>query len=613
MGTAMPIRHPEIILADKGISFEPEAGDLILEYIRQLEIDCVFGVPGGAIEPLYNALARSEVQGGPRPIVARHESGAAFMADGYARETGKLGVCCATTGPGATNLITGVASAFQDNIPMLVITAQSPLSTFERGAVQESSCSAVDTASIFRHCTRYSSLVSHPDQLERKLVTAIKLALQPPKGPTHLTIPLDLLRAKVLTDTPAYDVRSFAEESPMVDLDAVGRLLQKIADAQRVVFLVGDGCGNAAPAVLKLAEGVGATILATPQGKGLVDPYHPLYGGVFGLAGHESANSALADRAVDLVVAFGTNFDEIATRCWDEELLLTSRLVHVDSVARNFTRSPMAQLHVEGNISATVLALLAQLRRNKKPFQALQRSAEIAANNGNTVAEISGGKQLQVLCRTVENPTVCLDESTPIKPQRLIYELSSRFPSGTRFLADIGNSFLWATHYLTPPPEYFRAGAPKNGGFVRTSMGFSSMGWAIGGAVGTAVGAPGCPVVCLVGDGSFLMNGQELTVAVAEGLPIIYVVLNDSALGTVKHGQRMAGAEQVGFELPPVDFSLMAQAMGADGHRIDSPLDFVRLDIDGICKRRGPTVLDIQVDPEEAPPLKARMKALHSS
>ena len=131
-----------------------ELGDLLISYLEQLGVEYVFGIPGGAIEPLYNALARSERRGGPRAVISRRETGAAFMADGYARNTGKLGVCCATTGPGATNLITGVASAYENNIPMLVITAQTALSTFGRGAFQESSCTGINTVGLFGHCTR---------------------------------------------------------------------------------------------------------------------------------------------------------------------------------------------------------------------------------------------------------------------------------------------------------------------------------------------------------------------------------------------------------------------------------------------------------------------------
>lgn len=164
---------------------EPEMGDLLVAYLNQLGVEYVFGVPGGAIEPLYNALARSERNGGVRAVVARHETGAAFMADGYARNTGKLGVCCSTTGPGATNMITGVASAYENNVPMLAITEQTAISTFGKGAIQDSSYTGINTIGLYQHCTRYNTLISHPAQFEHKLSAAIMSAMGSPAGPAR--------------------------------------------------------------------------------------------------------------------------------------------------------------------------------------------------------------------------------------------------------------------------------------------------------------------------------------------------------------------------------------------------------------------------------------------
>ncbi|MCZ6564914.1 MAG: thiamine pyrophosphate-binding protein, partial [Gammaproteobacteria bacterium] len=157
-----------------------EVGDLIVSYLEQIGVDYVFGIPGGAIEPLYNALARSERKGGIRSVVARHETGAAFMADGYARNSGKLGVCCATAGPGATNLITGVASAYDNHSPLLVITAQTALENFGRNAAQESGDTGINTVAMFVQCTHYSTLVSHVNQLEQTLASPIMTAFRSP-------------------------------------------------------------------------------------------------------------------------------------------------------------------------------------------------------------------------------------------------------------------------------------------------------------------------------------------------------------------------------------------------------------------------------------------------
>src|SRR5690349_19846741 len=143
--------------------FEVEAAEWIVACLEKAGVEFVFGVPGGAVEPIYNALAKSSRRGGPRPVVARHEAGAAFMADGYARETGRLGVCLGTSGPGATNLITGIACAYENQLPLLVLTGQSPQPSWGKRSLQESSCSGVDTVAMMRHCTRYSAMVSHPD------------------------------------------------------------------------------------------------------------------------------------------------------------------------------------------------------------------------------------------------------------------------------------------------------------------------------------------------------------------------------------------------------------------------------------------------------------------
>src|SRR5471032_3200980 len=169
---------------------------LLVSYLEQLDIDYVFGIPGGAIEPLYNAIARNQRRGGKLGhIVARHEAGAAFMADGYGRETGKVGVCVATSGPGATNLITAVATSYANDVPLLVISGQPALPSFGKHGLKDSSCTGVDVMSMFRHCTRYNSLVSHPMQLEGKLLTALQHAIHSPRGPVHLSIPVDVLRA----------------------------------------------------------------------------------------------------------------------------------------------------------------------------------------------------------------------------------------------------------------------------------------------------------------------------------------------------------------------------------------------------------------------------------
>lgn len=580
-----------------------KVADILVDYLDQLGVEYVFGIPGGAIEPLYNALARSKRQGGPRPIVARHETGAAFMADGYFRETGKLGVCCATTGPGTTNLITGVASAYANEIPMLVITAQSSLYLFGRGAFQESSCTGINTVALFQSCCRYTTLVSHIEQLENKLIYGLMSALGTPAGPVHLSIPRDILSSPAPVDKPSYQIAALTRRASLFDSAGADELCREIENAHKVVFVVGDGCGDAIGAVVETASLINAAIVATPHGKGLMDPYHPLFRGIIGFAGHETATETLSDPGVDAIVAIGTNLSEWASNGWDRVALLNERLIHVDPVEGHFARSPMAKLHVRGRIRTLFNYVLNDLQTR---HTAAPRLRSIQAGPGIRAVDRSSGTHPSLPFRLAEE-TKYADDSTPIKPQRLMRELAEIFPENTCFLADTGNSQAWSIHYLHP-----RTQSPGNSSAssdrYRACLEFVSMGWAIGAAIGIAVGSRGRPVVCITGDGSLLMSGQEITVAIQERLPVIFVVLNDSALGMVKHGQRLNGAEPIAFELPKVDFCAYAKSMGVDGYIIRSPQDLRELDIDALCKRQGPSLLDVRVDPEEVPPMSLRLR-----
>jgi acetolactate synthase-1/2/3 large subunit len=561
-----------------------EAADLLVAYLEQIGVEFVFGVPGGAIEPLYNALARSARRGGPRSVVARHEAGAAFMADGYARETGKIGVCCGTSGPGSTNLITGVACAYENEIPMLVITGQPSLHLMGRGALQESSGAGFDTIAMFRTCTRYSALISHPDQMEPQLLSALLSAQQPISGPVHLSIPVDVQRS-LLKRGPSYNLAHLLKPLSAVDDAAVRELQAQLAQARRVVILVGNGCGEAIDLIIELVERIGGVFVVTPDAKGFISPRHPLYRGVFGFAGHRSAVAAMEDKDIDLILVVGSNLSEWTSNGWSEAVL-NNRLVHIDSCEAHLTRSPMARLHVRGGIRPVFERLLRTLRRD-------------------STKEVSVAEKRRFKKISVDDPFKPASIDAPIKPQYLMRELGWRSPPDTRFLVDSGNSTTWAIHHLAMHDHQ-----PSTGGWMRVTMNFAPMGWAIGGAVGTALANRAVPVVCITGDGSVLMNGQEMTVALTEKLTVLFVILNDAALGMVKHGQRMAGAEQIGFELPTVDFRMMAESMGIPGHVIHTAQDFENLDLDAILRHPGPTVLDVRVDKDEAPPMELRLRAL---
>ncbi len=609
-----PLRYPrqsESVLVPSPF----EGGDLILGYLEQLGVEYVFGIPGGAIEPFYNALARSERRNSIRAVVARHETGAAFMAEGYARNTGRLGVCCSTTGPGATNLITGVASAYENQIPMLVITPQTALSHFGRKALQESSDTAINTVGMFQHCTHYNTLISHIDQLEHKLASAIMTAFNS-SGPAHISIPIDVQRAAFANTEPSYNLSTLLTRPAWKDETAIDAFLDLLLGSRQTVFVLGNGCQEAAGLILRAAMTLNALVVTTPDGKGLISPFHPSYRGVCSFAGHESADQALRDPKVDLVVTVGNMLSEWGSNNWDRETLLTGQLVHVDSNEGNLTRSPMARLHVRGSIDTIFETLVAELGRHGRHVGSLDRQGA----EDSVVVTASANNATSILPFEVSDFEKCLDTSCPIKPQWLMTKLTQLFPPNTRYLADAGNSFAWSTHYLHPFDRRVlerrnkergdRGRRSSRGGLFQAGFEFAPMGWAIGNAVGTALASPGDPVVCITGDGSMLMSGQEITVAQQLGLPVVFIVLNDARLGMVAHGQRLGGAEEIGCTLPQVDFRRLAESMGIRAYLIQTPQDLLNLNIPAICQQRTPTLLDVRIDARETPPIGGRIQVL---
>jgi len=612
MSSAASAAEPQAIDVAQAFTY----ADLIVSYLVQIDVEYIFGIPGGGIEPLYNALARHLRQPADqairrlavnnlvpmrqraakrhiKPVIARHEAGAAFMADGYTRETGRLGVCCATTGPGATNLITGVASAYADRIPMLVITPQTALPSFGKGGFQESSSDAVDIVGMFEHCTQYNGLVSHPDQLEGKLFTALLNAFRRPRGPVHLSIPMDILNAPVEAETCGYQVAHLFRQSTSMDVTTCHVLEKKLSKTKKQVILLGGGCRHAIEIIMLYAELTSTPIVTTPTGKSWINAHHPLYRGVFGFAGHQSAYETLVDKNVDTILAAGTSMGEISTCGWNKQLM-SSKLVHISASPEDFARTPMAGLHLAGDLR-TIFAALHKAALLNSCDRVAEPTHPVKVNNKQDRGTYFPSNV------SVNDPCTTKLDFSPLKPQCLMQELAQRFPEDTRFLIDTGNAFSWATHYLFL----------NKIGMQRSSFTFGAMGWAVGAAVGTALGNQEHPVVCLTGDGSYLMSGQEITVAVAERLPLIFVVLNDSALGMVKHGQCLGGAEPIGYELPPVDFAMVAKGMGAQAFTIRSVKEFQALDIGQLCNSDKPTLLDVHIDPDEVPPIGIRVKTLN--
>jgi acetolactate synthase-1/2/3 large subunit len=513
------------------------------------------------------------------------------MAEGYARETGKLGVCCATTGPGSTNLLTGVASAYADNIPMLVITAQTPLPKFGKNALQESSCTAIDTVGIFRYCTTYNTLISHAEQINTKLVAAIMSAFRTPNGPAHISIPSDILREQA-TKLPTFNPNNLMNEITLVDDLAISKLVDILTSSKRIALFLGRDCGKAINAIIEFAELTNAAITTGPAAKRWIDCFHPQYHGVFGFAGHESAENALLDDSVDTIIAIGTQISELGTNGWSNSLL-SEKLVHIDEINEHFARTPMAKHHICGDLSAIFQQLNSNIKQGIK-WGKSWGSSKITKQHFLEQKAICG-PQVQL-----NLPKSCYSDALPLKPQRVVAEFAKHIPAEYRLHFDAGNVWAWFTHYHQTSNTL---------GHYHIAMGFGSMGWAIGAAVGNSIGS-GKPSVCFTGDGSYLMAGQEITTALQHQLPVIYVVFNDSALGMVKHGQKLGGAEQIGFELPTINYAKMAEAMGIEGIQIKTVDELMNINWHRLGSKQAPTMIDLHIDPTEIPPMGQRVKGL---
>ena len=560
--------------------------DLIINYLQQLGIDKVFGVPGGAIEPLCNSLARASKSSGPDYVVARHECGAAFMADGYYRETGKMGVVCVTTGPGTTNLITGVSSAMAEHTPLLVITAQTALPKFGKGALQESSCTAIDTVAMMRHCTLFTTLVSHPEQLESKLISAVMAAHRNPRGPVHISIPSDVLNS-VISQPSRIHADLFTHDFEISDDRAIEILCKKINKVEAIAVFIDSGAQDDAEQVVKFCELVNAPFVVGPTGKYWVDETHRLYRGVYGFAGHESAREVFVEGQVDLILAVGAPLTELSTSGWDSALLNT-KLVHIDSNAEHFSRSPMANHHVCSNVGAIfnkVTAFVKKRLLEGKRWTLCNVSQE--RNSLGTYAKLDHAPAVR--------------GRNKISAASLASILADKLPEKTRVFLDAGNTWAWMTHYYVNR---------NYNGHVHTGMAFGSMAWSPAAAIGAAVTNPRNLSVAILGDGAYLMSAQELTVAVQLKLPVIFIVLNDSALGMVKHGQQLGGAESIGWELCSVNYAMQATSMGATGIVIESMSKLEELDFHLIQSLGAPVLLDVRIDQNEKPPIGQRVKGL---
>jgi len=552
--------------------------DVLLQCIEAEGVEYMFGVPGGAITPLHEALRQRDRI---KYILAKHEEGAAFMANGYARVSRGLGVCCATTGPGGTNALTGVAASYADSVPVLMLSGQVSTRAFGRGSLQDSTAFGVDLVQIFQPVTKLSAMASSVSRAPDLVRRALRTALCGRPGPVHLSLPVDMLKQEVQWHQLAPS--QYRAKAAFVDREAAAEAARALVGAERPCFLVGHGANiaGATEALTRLAELLQAPVATTPKAKGIFPEDHELSLGVFGFAGHRWAESYLLSDRVDVLVAIGTSLGELQTNAWDRSLLPSRAFIQIDIDPYEIGKNYPVDIGLVGDANATLreiadLAedLLGGRPRERGPIWEIREEAP----------------------RYVSVERLSRDAS-PMKPQLLVQEMRAVLPDDALLFVDSGNSVSWAVHYyeVRRPNTFF------------VNMGLASMGHATAAAIGGKLAAPDKPVVALVGDAAFAMSGMEVHTAVDHGIPVVWVVLNDGGHGMVYHGEKMLLGHDLGachFRVP-LDIAGLAMAMGAGSYRVET-LDAFRSALEEALLRDEPCVIDARIDPEEIPHSLAR-------
>ncbi len=580
--------------------------DLFVKYIKQMHVKYIFGIPGAALEPMYKAVDRSNKKVSKKNrleiILTKHEQGAAFMADGYARVNRSLGVCWGTTGPGSTNLITGIASSYADSIPILVLTAQVPMASFGKGAVQESTPYGVDMVDLFRSFTKFSAMVIHPQKAGDMFRQALRFAMSGRKGPVHLNIPVDLMEAKVQDESlPILRIKT---QSRNFDRDSIENAASLLLGSKKPAILIGNGTlhAEAAEDIMNLTDVIPIPIATTPKAKGAFPEDHPLSLGVFGLAGCPWASNYLLnlnkkEPKVDVLLTVATSFNEWGTNAWDDRLSPEKALIQVDVDPYEFGKNYPFEVELAGDAKAIIQELIVELQNQLSRLPQKRQRAFQQRNQKRKEALKSYKKKKPKYLQKKEMNSRAL----PLKPQRLMKDLKESLPEDAIIFSDIGNNLLWALHYFSISKPYtFFAG-----------LGFASMGYAAAAPIGAKLAAPDKPIVAILGDGGFLMNGMEVATAANYNQQVIWVVQNNCELGMVSHGRKMMKIPyNTGAEFKRVDFVKIAEGLGVRGIKITEPGAINKKMMDNIIANGKPTVLDVRIDRNETPPLTSRVNAL---
>jgi acetolactate synthase-1/2/3 large subunit len=539
----------------------------LIESLKREKVDVIFGISGGALLPIHDVLYNSEI----RHILARHEQGAVHAADGYARASGRAGVCMATSGPGATNIVTGLANAYLDSSPVIALTGQVPTYSANtaymigRDAFQEA-----DIIGITTPITKYNVQVKSAAEIPKAVRMTFHIATTGRPGPALIDLPKNTQTEKAEMDfSDNLQIRGYkpnTEPHPLQIKKAVKLLLK----AERPMILAGGGVNlsNASPELLQLAELLMTPVATTFMGKSCFPENHPLSMGNIGMHGTRLANKMILE--ADVLVAVGTRFQDRSTGTLDD-FCPDAKIIQIDIDAAEIGKNVDVDVPVVADAKSTLRLIHQQLvhkikKREDTPW--VKRAKEVKEK---FLSEMDLGKG---------------DLTAP----KLLKELRKILPENAIIATEVGQNQMWAAlHFQTIKPRTFIS-----------SGGLGTMGFGFPAAIGAKVACPLCPVVDIAGDGSFRMTEQELGTSVTEDIPVVVVVLNNSMLGMVAQWQRLFyKGRYAAVKLGSVpDFAKLAQAYGAEGVRIGSLKEFSDA-MKKALKTEVTTVIDVPISPED--------------
>ena len=540
-----------------------KGAEILVECLKREGVDVLFGYPGGANLPIYDALYDS----GLKHILVRHEQGAAHMADGYARATGKVGVCLATSGPGATNLVTGIATAFMDSIPMVVLTGQVRSYLIGNDAFQEA-----DVCGITRPITKHNTLVKNVNDLARVIREAFYIAGTGKPGPVLVDIPVDIAQAETEFVWPEkVEIRGYKPQRFMEGHKGqIDKAAHMLLDAKKPVIYVGGGAvmSQAADEIRELVDLVGAPVTTTCMALGIYPEDKPNSLRMLGMHGAASTNYAV--QYCDLLVNIGARFDDRVTGKV-ETFSPKSKKIHIDIDPASIGKSVAVDVPIVGDVKRVVQELIREIKTLGKKTD--------YAEWWDQIREWQKKHPL----------TYQMKKGDKLKPQYVLEVLSDLTKGDCLMTTDVGQHQMWACQFYrwTRPRTYI------------TSGGLGTMGYGLPAAIGAQFGRPKERVICLSGDGSFVMNIQELATAVDHKLPIKAIILNNGYLGMVRQWQEMFYKKRFSYScIRPPDFAKVAEGFGAKGITITKPEE-VKPTLERILSDKECWVVDCICDEEE--------------